>query len=298
MKYFTMLIGFLLIATASFAAVELSSYQATPGSDNILLQWTTASETNNDHFEILRDGTLVGRVQGAGNSSSPRDYSWTDTTMTRNRSHSYELDAVDGNGTHDSLGTQTAFVGTLGLANFSAVWYGTAVAITWTTQGEANLDHFDLFRGTTFVANAAAHNGTNRRAYARFDSTAVPGTPYTYFLWVVTLSGDSIELDSVYLSSQAVSEPRVIAPESFNLSAYPNPFNPITSLTFDLPRAANSRLSIFDQSGRVVRTLYSGWLTAGEHRFQFVASELPSGTYYAQLKSSVHTATTKLILLK
>jgi len=298
-KYFPVFIGILFLASVAFASVELSSFQATPGSSSILLEWTTSTETNNDHFQVVRDGSLVGQVPGAGNSSSPHSYSWTDSDVMRNHHYSYELRAVDASGTVQSLDTLNSFAGTLGLAMFSVTWYGSAVAITWSTLGEIDNDHFTVVRdNSVVVGTAAAHNGSDHRAYARFDSTAVPGTSYTYCLWVITLAGDSVELDSAFLSSEAVSPRRAPNPESFTLAAFPNPFNPVTSLTFVVPRASDSRLTIFDLSGREVETVFSGWIAAAEHRVSFDGSRLPSGTYVAALRAGRYIASEKLILLK
>jgi len=87
-------------------------------------------------------------------------------------------------------------------------------------------------------------------------------------------------------------------PQLLSLSAYPNPFNPTTTLLFDLPRAGRARLTIYDVEGRLVRTLADEVLTAGRHLLEFDGSQLSSGVYFARLESAALSRTQKLVLLK
>jgi hypothetical protein len=82
----------------------------------------------------------------------------------------------------------------------------------------------------------------------------------------------------------------------------PNPFNPTTSIAFELPAAAHVTLSIYDASGRVVRTLAEGGLPAGVHRFDWDSRdangrELSSGVYFCRLRVNDRELARKLVLL-
>jgi hypothetical protein len=88
-------------------------------------------------------------------------------------------------------------------------------------------------------------------------------------------------------------------PREFALhAAYPNPFNPQTTIVFDLPRAADVRLAIYDITGRLVRELVQGPRAAGVHGLVFDASDLASGVYVARFESSDFHAVQKLLLLR
>ena len=88
-------------------------------------------------------------------------------------------------------------------------------------------------------------------------------------------------------------------PEGFALhDAYPNPFNPATTLSFDLPRAATATLAVYDALGREVATVVSGRLAAGAYRFSWNADHLPGGLYFYRLQAGAFSATRSLILLK
>jgi len=82
------------------------------------------------------------------------------------------------------------------------------------------------------------------------------------------------------------------------LPAYPNPFNPNTTLAFDLPNAGRVRVDVFDVTGRLVQSLGDQFYTAGSHSLKFDGSGLSTGMYFARAsKGSVH-AVQKLLLLK
>ena len=87
-------------------------------------------------------------------------------------------------------------------------------------------------------------------------------------------------------------------PKTYALAAYPNPFNPSTTLAFDLPQSGPVDLVIYDVTGREVRTVLNSVLEAGRHQLAFDASDLPSGIYFARLTAQATTLTHKLLLLK
>ncbi len=80
--------------------------------------------------------------------------------------------------------------------------------------------------------------------------------------------------------------------------AYPNPFNPSTTLSFDLPRASYVTLAVYDAMGRHVRTLVDGLTAAGTHEAGFDASGLPSGTYLVHLDAEPESARELLTLVR
>lgn len=83
------------------------------------------------------------------------------------------------------------------------------------------------------------------------------------------------------------SEDETLLPTAFRLSGnYPNPFNPTTTIQFDLPETANVRVDIVDMLGRVVMTIPAQVYQAGtDHRINVDASSLASGIYVYQLSA-------------
>jgi hypothetical protein len=87
--------------------VELNEFNAIAGDGEAVLNWSTASESDNDHFDITRDGTIVGRVTAA-NSPSGQAYHWVDQNLSNGRSYDYELIAVSISGTRETMATASA----------------------------------------------------------------------------------------------------------------------------------------------------------------------------------------------
>ncbi|MFO7841955.1 MAG: T9SS type A sorting domain-containing protein [Fidelibacterota bacterium] len=79
---------------------------------------------------------------------------------------------------------------------------------------------------------------------------------------------------------------------------YPNPFNPVTTINFELPKATNVTLQVFDITGRLVTELANGPMNAGRYDLRWNAGHLSSGVYFYRLQTPEFTATNKMLLLK
>jgi hypothetical protein len=88
------------------------------------------------------------------------------------------------------------------------------------------------------------------------------------------------------------------APESFSLTAYPNPFNAVTTIPFELAQTGDVSLRIFDLLGREVALLVRGRMEQGSHTVQWNAVLEPTGTYLAVLEQAGARQVHKLLLLK
>ncbi|MFH2035360.1 MAG: FlgD immunoglobulin-like domain containing protein, partial [Candidatus Zixiibacteriota bacterium] len=75
------------------------------------------------------------------------------------------------------------------------------------------------------------------------------------------------EIGNITVELAALISPSAIIPESFGLKQnYPNPFNPDTKIEYDLPKAANVRIEIFNVLGQKVSTLIDSYSEAGTHQ--------------------------------
>lgn len=79
---------------------------------------------------------------------------------------------------------------------------------------------------------------------------------------------------------------------------YPNPFNPSTTFQFTLPKAADVRLTVYNQLGQEVARVVEQYLAAGEYHADWTTENLPSGVYYYRLDAGEYHASKKLILMK
>jgi hypothetical protein len=78
----------------------------------------------------------------------------------------------------------------------------------------------------------------------------------------------------------------------------PNPFNPVTSIRFALPKPGRVVMRLYDVAGREARVLVDEELPAGWHRTVLEAGGLASGIYFCRMEAGEFTDTRKLLLLK
>jgi len=80
--------------------------------------------------------------------------------------------------------------------------------------------------------------------------------------------------------------------------AFPNPFNPTTTIRFTVGARQASLLRVYNIKGQLVKTLINEQLPIGEHEIKWNASTQPSGVYFVQLVSGNYSQTEKVLLIK
>lgn len=96
----------------------------------------------------------------------------------------------------------------------------------------------------------------------------------------------------------SVEESRELVPKAFEVSVYPNPFNPSTTVRIELPRRALIECEIFSLTGELVAGIERGWRDAGIHTFIVDLGNQSSGAYFAIVRSEGRTITRKLLLVR
>jgi len=79
---------------------------------------------------------------------------------------------------------------------------------------------------------------------------------------------------------------------------YPNPFNPQSIIEFSIPVSEFVAISVYDLQGRLIKSLYKGFLEKGKHKLIVDNTGLRSGIYYYQIKTENFTQTRKMTFLK
>ena len=79
---------------------------------------------------------------------------------------------------------------------------------------------------------------------------------------------------------------------------YPNPFNPSTTIAFELAKAGQVTLEVFNVTGQKVATLVDGRMAAGEQEVDFNAVNFASGVYFYSLTAGDYVQTRKMVLMK
>ena len=110
------------------------------------------------------------------------------------------------------------------------------------------------------------------------------------------------EIISTYgnvLSSGRTALDHIVIPNEYALQqAYPNPFNPVTTLSFGLPIETEVSLSVYNLQGKEVISLIDGNLDAGYHSVVWNADRHSSGVYFVKMIAGEYVNTQKLMLIK
>ena len=88
-------------------------------------------------------------------------------------------------------------------------------------------------------------------------------------------------------------------PTSFELyDNYPNPFNPATTIKYDVPKASDVKIYIYDMLGKQVQMLVNERKEAGSYEVKWEATNFASGTYFYKMETNAYTKVKKMVLMK
>jgi hypothetical protein len=132
--------------------------------------------------------------------------------------------------------------------------------------------------------------GTAANDYWGYELTFAEDTPNWVPVWPLP------EASSLSSIDQNVN-PEI--PADFSLEQnFPNPFNPTTTIKFNLKTAGNITRVVYNVMGQVVETLIDGYKPAGTYTQVYHAKNLASGIYYYELKAGSYKAVHKMLLIK
>jgi parallel beta-helix repeat protein len=123
-------------------------------------------------------------------------------------------------------------------------------------------------------------------------------------LMAAELMGEKVDWAMVQFEDNGEEESQLQIPEKYALrQAYPNPFNPTTTIRYDLPQESQVQLNVYDIAGRLVTTLVSQSQVGGSYEVLWNGMDangntLPSGLYLYRLQAGSFVANQKMLLLK
>jgi len=133
----------------------------------------------------------------------------------------------------------------------------------------------------------------NEKRSLQHTSQSIEGLELGAFESVMLTTNERISLNSDNRENHLQN------PEEVELKGnYPNPFNPVTNITFSLPERQNIEMSVYNLLGQQVAQLYNGELSAGQHTLEFKANGLSSGIYLYRLITDTKILDGKMVLLK
>lgn len=181
-----------------------------------------------------------------------------------------------------------------------------AITLAWITESEVDNLGFILERRTAAagwieIASYITHpklqgqgSVTYRTDYSFTDETVEPGNIYDYRLADVSYDGVVEYHNMMVLGVRSLELPAQIQLQA----AYPNPFNPITTIRYGLYQNSYVTITIYNLLGKEVEILISETQTAGDKSVQWDATNVASGMYFYQIRAGEFVQTRKMVVLK
>lgn len=273
---------------------------------------TSIMDADGDDLEDICCGTTDGRIIAR---SSQNDYLWQFNT---GGSYIGPFSTAI-----DPAGQEYVLYGVLGASQFALLNSSTGQPLWYYNTGGYILDsspasdfdaddHFEVLLGTLadeFIALSGMDGSVLYNVYASnaveqtlgIDDLDESNTPEILYGdrngFVVCLATG--EQEPSFIAGSDVNS----TPERVSISNYPNPFNPTTTIQFNIPSKTDVMLSIYDISGKLIKTMVNEELESGYHTVKWSGDDetgkaVSSGMYVYRLDVNGETYTRRCILLK
>jgi subtilisin family serine protease len=236
-----------------------------------LARWSAPTENNTATWPSTADSAIgVAAYKSKSNNTDINSFSGRGTRVDGART----VDVAAPGSTVYSIGLNTTYTAFGGTSSAGPHVAGAAALIL---QADTTLRHRNVRALLRAGAITDQYTGT------------VPNTTWGF--------GKLRIANSINLITTGVDE--WTEPASFILDQnFPNPFNPATTIQFDLPVSDHVKLVVYDMLGREVRTLLDERLSAGQHSVRFEAEDVSTGVYIYRLSIGATFVTRKMVLLK
>ena len=168
--------------------------------------------------------------------------------------------------------------------------------LSWDASSAADFDHFSVYGSNTNVFGSATF----------VNNTVTPGmnvAPPLYAFYFVTATDHACNESGAASTGTLTGVGGTPASYVLSISAYPNPFNPETTIRYTLPTKERVMIDVFDARGAHVATLVDAVTPAGAYTVTWNGRDdrgiaVGSGVYFARLASGAGARSYKMTLLK
>lgn len=149
----------------------------------------------------------------------------------------------------------------------------------------------------------SSNNGLNWIKLTSEDSTDIYGDMDAVTLdnkiYVWAACGDKVMklIDTAVIIG--IENEGIVIPKDFELEQnFPNPFNPVTKISYKISKGSSIKIKVYNLSGQKIKDLLNEYKAAGEYEIEFDASELASGVYFYSIEADKFVQSKKMVLLK
>ncbi len=202
----------------------------------------------------------------------------------------------------------------------TGVTVGSEGEICRTTDGGMNWSNYSgfpeyyEFSGLAFINSTTGYIvGNNRLTLYKTTNTGLnwfldyTGLTTDDWLWgIASFNGKAFfvgefgimkttkQFNSIFINNEATTEPR----RYLLLQNFPNPFNPVSKIKYQVPELSAVNISVYDLTGRLIATLVDKRLAAGTYEAVFDGAGLSSGVYFCRLVAGSFAQTVRMIITK
>ena len=193
------------------------------------------------------------------------------------------------------------------LASFTAESRNGNVLLKWVTESEIENMGFILERSddnnvswceiASFLTDASLKGQGSTSGHTEYtftDNTVEAGHSYYYRLSDVSFQLEKTTYPPIFIQPDELELPK----ETLLKKAYPNPFNPITTLKYNISKQSNVTLTIYNMNGQVVEKLVNQNQEAGFYSVIWDATKYSSGVYFYHIKADEFQQVKKCLLVK
>ncbi len=193
-------------------------------------------------------------------------------------------------------------------------WYNEHPKLIWNSNTEPDMQSYKIWKyvdGSSMVVATVPHSSSNA-THSWVDNSVSPAGKfdpvYTYSYKVKVL--DNSNSESLYSNQVSISgtggiwkknseEDNEINITTYALNSnYPNPFNPSTQISYQIPKDGFVNIVIYNSLGQKIAELVNENKTTGKYSIEFNANDLPSGVYIYKLQSGEFCSNKKMVLAK
>ncbi len=236
--------------------------------------------------------------------------SFTDSDLSPNTTYYYKVYTYDKAHNYSTEGESSDTSLPVELQDFNAIPGNGKVTLSWITESETENLGFNLYRSVNkndefLMLNAeliAGHGSTSKRhEYSYVDRDVVNGVTYYYKLEDVDYAGKAKLHDKVVSATPTSKESDANINQFRLYPCFPNPFNPETTLRFELTEAARISVQIYDLLGNRITTLSDAAFQPGEHNLTWSGRDhqnrlVGTGIYFLKISGDRGISRTEKVI--
>ena len=296
--------------TISGSATAPDETQVTPNAISTDRYWAiTTALTGSNAYDVSLDISDVGGVSDMDklvilkrdeSGWSPVNTSRSGNVLTASVT-SFSDFGIGSNSTDNSLPVT--------LSEFEAEIHSDVIILNWKTESEINNLLFNVLKSQDNnryykIGEVPGHGSSSSGFDYSFSDTEISiGSKYFYTLNSIDYDGTPHNYDTLVVDlSSGEFDP--LLPTSYALyQNHPNPFNPSTTITFDVPEDSELSITVFDIMGREVAKLVNGSVVSGRNQVVWNGKnhwdeDMSSGIYFAKMVSGDFSKSIKMVLKK